>query len=138
MECLHDAVTLVFHLQALPGELPECQLEQNLPETLQIVPAGVFVTPHGVQTGVAGSARHELPVFEGHVFAVGLALLRTESEVDQLDPFVHVLVEGHHHVFGFEVLVDLVAAVQLAEGVEQREAQVAEGLVRKLVVTEVV
>lgn len=80
---------------------------------------------HRVDARVSGSAGHEVAVLEGDVLAVVLALLAGEAKVYQLDPLVLLEVERDHHVLGLEVFVHVGGLVELLQGLEEGETDIA-------------
>lgn len=92
--------------QALPGKGSSEEVENNVANSLKIVSSRLLVTKMGVDRGVPGSSSEVLAVSEWDVLAVGRLVALSETEIDDVDGVLGLVVASHQEVVRLDVSMD--------------------------------
>ena len=114
-------------LDPLPGQLTYQEVQQEVPQRLQVVPSALLVPLMRCDAGVAGGPDKALAALDGDVLA-GLEVPEAlgQSEVDGVDGLA-LLAAAAHEVVGLDVPVHEALAVDLLEARDNLDPHVEGG-----------
>ena len=104
--------------EALPGEAASQEVEQYVPDCLEVVSPRLLVADVGVDRGVPCSAGQVLTLTEWDVLAVRVLVALGETEINDVDVVFICVVAADQEVVGLDVSVDDALLVHLLDALD--------------------
>jgi len=90
----------------LPWELSLEEIQENVPDGLQIVSSGLFVTDMSIQTSVSSSSSKVLAISEGNVLTIGTLVALGQSKIDDVDGIFSLFAATDQKIIRLDISVD--------------------------------
>lgn len=105
--------------ETLPGETASQEVQQHVPDGLEVITTRLLVPDVSVDTSVSGSSGEVLALAERNVLAVGVLVALGETEIDNVDVIFIGVVASNQEIVRLDVsvnnalLVDFLNALNL-------------------------
>ena len=99
---------LVVGPHALPRQVPLHQVDQDVPDGLEVVSAALLYPQMRINRCVSRSASQVLVLFVGNVLVrLGVPVLLAQPEVDEMR-YMRLSAQPHQEILGLDIAVDVV------------------------------
>ena len=114
--------------QALPREGTAQEVKDHMTDRLEVVSSGLLVAKVGVHGGVTGGTREVLAVTEWDVLTVGRLEALGQTEVDDVDGVLGLVIAANQEVIRLNVAMDDALLVDDLDALNHLHSDVQDGL----------